>query len=209
MDYPHPQIKLNDEGEIDLSHPYDVGIGVWDKVAIRYGYSEFTKDQDEKVELKNILEEGIEKDIVFLSDQDARPRGSAHPKAHLWDNGKDAGDELLRILKIRERALAEFSESNIRIGEPMAKLEEVLVPVYFLHRYQVEAAVKVIGGLAYNYAIRGDGNYSTKFVDPDLQMKTLHAVLETIKPKHLALDESIIQLIPPKPLGYGLSLIHI
>ncbi len=203
MDYPHPLIKLNEEGEIDLSDAYAVGIGEWDKLAISYGYSEFTNDQTEINELKNILEQGIKRNIVFLSDQDARPKGSAHPKAHLWDNGVDAGEELSHILKIRKQALADFSENTIRIGEPMTKLEDVLVPLYFLHRYQLEAAVKVIGGLEYNYAMRGDGNYSTKFVDPDVQLKTLDAVLETMQPNLLALDESIIKLIPPKPLGYS------
>lgn len=202
MDYPHPMIKLSNTGEIDLSDAYAVGIGAWDKVAISYGYTDFAKNQSEENELKSILEEGIKRDIVFLSDQDARPQGSAHPKAHLWDNGSDAGDELTRMLKIRKIALADFSENNIKIGEPMAKLEEVLVPVYFLHRYQLEAAVKIIGGLDYSYAMRGDGLQSTKLVDPDLQMKTLDAVLLTLQPNLLALDESIIQLIPPKPMGY-------
>lgn len=202
MDYPHPVIKLDDNGNIDLSDAYNVGIGAWDKVAIRYGYSEFVKDQDEKPGLNHILEEGIKKGIVFLSDQDARPSGSAHPKAHLWGNGTDAADELINILKIRQKALSDFSENNIPIGEPMEKLEEVMAPVYFLHRYQTEAAVKVIGGLEYNYAIRGDGNYTTKLIDPKSQMKALNSVLATIKPKQLALDESVIRLIPPKPLGY-------
>lgn len=202
MDYPHPLIKLNANEKIDLSDAYDTGIGEWDKITIRYGYSEFTKKQNEKTELNNILQEGIDRGIVFLSDQDARPNGSAHPKAHLWDNGEDAADELLRMLKVREKALSDFSEQSIPIGEPMANLEDVLVPVYFLHRYQTEAAVKVIGGLEYNYSIRGDGTYTTKMVDPDLQRKALDAVLATIKPDQLALNESIIPLIPPKPMGY-------
>ena len=202
MDYPHPLIQLDEQGEIDLTDAYDSGIGVWDKVAISYGYSEFSNKQNEKAELKKLLKEGIEQGIVFLSDQDARPAGSAHPKAHLWDNGTDAADELMRIMKVREKALSDFSENAIKIGEPMAKLEEVLVPVYFLHRYQTEAAVKIIGGLEYNYAVRGDGTFTTKLVDPKEQMKALDAVLETINPKQLALNEHIIQLIPPKPLGY-------
>ena len=202
MDYPHPKVYLNDKGNIDLSKAYDVGIGVWDKVAIRYGYTDFTKKQDEKLELEKILLEGLEKGIVFISDQDARPEGSAHPKAHLWDNGKDAADELTRIMKVRAKALENFSEANIPVGEPMASLEEVLVPVYFMHRYQAEAAAKVIGGVEYNYAIRGDGTFTTKTIAPDLQQKALEAMLQTIAPTQLALDESIISLIPPKPIGY-------
>jgi hypothetical protein len=203
MDYPHPLIQLDDNGNIGLSEAYNTGIGEWDKVAIRYGYSEFDKKQNEKTELNQILIQGIEKDVVFLSDQDARPQGSAHPQAHLWDNGSDAADELKRIMMIRSKALANFSDKNIPIGAPMSSLEEVLVPVYFLHRYQTEAAAKIIGGLEYNYAIRGDGTTSTNLVDPELQAKSLDAILETIDPDNLVLDEKIIRMIPPKPMNYG------
>jgi len=203
MDYPHPFIKLDANGNIDLSDAYDAGIGEWDKVTIKYGYTQFMDNQDEVAELNNILMEGIDQGIIFLSDQDARPEGSAHPKAHLWDNGKDAADELLHILTIREKALSNFSENNIPVGNPMASLEEVLVPVYFLHRYQTEAAVKVIGGLEYNYAMRGDGTFTTRLIDPEIQQKALDAVMETVHSNQLALDESIVQLIPPKPLGYS------
>jgi len=203
MDYPHPLIQLNEEGKIDLSDAYDVGIGNWDKVAIKFGYSEFNDKQDETAELNDILQRGIEEGIIFLSDQDARPAGSAHPKAHLWDNGADASDELMKILTIRDKALSNFSEKSIPVGTPMSAMEEVLVPIYFLHRYQTEAAVKVIGGLEYNYAIRGDGIQPTYMISRELQMKSLEAVLATLDPQRLALHEKLIALIPPKPLGYS------
>lgn len=202
MDYPHPLIQLDAQGNIELSNAYDTGIGEWDNVAIKYGYSEFTKKQDEDSELNKILTVGIENGYVFLSDQDARPQGSAHPLAHLWDNGTNATEELNNIMKIRAKGLSNFSEKNIPMGEPMSSLEEVLVPIYFLHRYQTEAAVKVIGGLEYHYALRGDGVQTTQLVDADLQLKALDAVLSTIDPANLALDEKLIKLIPPKPLGY-------
>lgn len=202
MDYPHPFIQLDESGNIDLSHAYDVGIGEWDKIAIRYGYTEFDKKQVEKIELDKILQQGIAKGIVFLSDQDARPEGSAHPQAHLWDNGVNAAEELTRIMQVRAKALDNFSEKNIPEGTPLSNLEEVLVPVYFLHRYQAEAAAKIIGGLEYNYAIRGDGTISTKLVDPEIQSEAIKALLETINPDNLALDERIIRMIPPKPMGY-------
>ena len=44
----------------------------------------------------------------------------------------------------------------------MSTLEDVLVPVYLLHRYQTEAASKVLGGLYYTYAVRGDGQKITE-----------------------------------------------
>src|SRR6202041_3727644 len=42
MDYPHPNIIIDANGHIDLSHAYAVNIGDWDKVAIDYGYREFS-----------------------------------------------------------------------------------------------------------------------------------------------------------------------
>ena len=39
----------------------------------------------------------------------------------------------------------------------MATIEEVLVPLYLHHRYQVEAAASSLGGIYYIYAMRGDG----------------------------------------------------
>jgi hypothetical protein len=201
MDYPHPIARLVD-GKITLDGAYDNKIGVWDKVAIQYGYAEFPATVNEKEELNNLLQDAIRQGLTFLSDQDARPAGSAHPFAHLWDNGADAADELNRVMQIRQVALKNFGEKNIRNGMPMATLEEVLVPIYFFHRYQVEAATKLIGGLNYRYALRGDGQFSTQIVSPAQQQKALEALVKTIAPESLSLPESLIEKIPPRPLGY-------
>ena len=58
--------------------------------------------------------------MEFISDEDARAEGGAHPRAHLWDSGGNAVDELDRIMKIRERALARFGVNNIRPGAAMS-----------------------------------------------------------------------------------------
>ena len=160
MEYPHPWITLDKNGVPDLSHAYPVNIGVWDKVAIDYGYREFDqagKPVEDTGALEKILHTSEAKGVLFLSDGDARPAGSASPIAHLWDNGMDAADELNRILDVRAAALKRFGENTIRPGTPMAQMEDTLVPLYLLHRYQVIAASKVIGGLDYRYAVRGDG----------------------------------------------------
>lgn len=205
MDYPHPLVKITD-GKIDFSDAYDTGIGAWDKVSITYGYSDFPEGTDEDKALNEILQKAYHEDgLSFLSDQDARPQGSASPRAHLWDNGDNAAKELNRVLAVRKLALDNFSESNIKMGEPMATLEESLAPVYFFHRYQTEAAVKVIGGLNYTYALRGDGQVPTSLVSPEEQKEALRAVLKTIDPATLALREDLIAAIPPRPLGYGRS----
>ena len=174
MDYPHPLIKFSDN-KIDLSDAYDHGIGDWDKLAINRGYRQF--DSDEKNQLNKILQEGYDQDIYFISDQDSRPASSAHPRSHLWDNGFDAADELNRMLDIRRHVLDNFLDRAIKEGEPMSSIEEVLVPMYLLHRYQIEAAAKVIGGIEYNYALKGDGQQKTKLLPYDQQMKALNSLL--------------------------------
>ncbi len=202
MDYPHPLVKLAANGEIDLSDAYAVGIGEWDKVAITWGYSDFPAGTDEQKALDDILAQARRRGLLFLTDQDARPLGSAHPSTHLWDNGTNAVDELDNVIKIRAKALARFGEQNIAVGQPMAMLEEVLVPVYLFHRYQTEAVSKVLGGMNYTYALHGDLQKATEIVAPAEQRRALEAMLRTIRPEFLRLPENIIRLIPPHPVGY-------
>ncbi len=204
MDYPHPVVNLID-GKIDLSKAYDDKIGAWDKVAIAYGYQHFPEGVNEAEELEKIIQNSLRAGLTFLSDQDARPEGSAHPYAHLWDNGKDAADELNRVMQIRSVALKNFGENNIRKGTPMAMLEVTLVPVYFFHRYQAEAASKIIGGLNYRYALRGDGQPVTEMIPAAQQQKALDALLNTITPQSLAMPVELIKIIPPHPIGYPRS----
>ncbi|MDX5437335.1 MAG: zinc-dependent metalloprotease, partial [Pontibacter sp.] len=156
MDYPHPMVKLDRAGNIDLSKAYETGIGAWDKAAIAYGYQDFPKGANEQKELHEILQKSAKEGLLFISDRDARAAGGAHPVAHLWDNGLNAPEELANVLRIREKALKNFSEENIKPGAAMSTLEDVLVPVYNFHRYQTEATSKLIGGLNYTYATRGD-----------------------------------------------------
>ena len=202
MDYPHTLIKINKDGTLDLSDAYAVGIGVWDKRAIIYGYSEFQKGTNEKEALNKIIDKTISSGLMYISDEGARPLGSAHPYAHLWDNNSNPVDELDRIMRVRKIALDNFSENDIPEGQPVATLENVLVPIYLLHRYQLEAAAKSLGGLYYTYAVRGDGQEITEIVAADQQRKALDALLNTLKPSVLEIPESILKLIPPQPPGY-------
>lgn len=201
MDYPHPIINVVD-GKIDASHPYDDKIGAFDKVMVAYGYQDFPQGTDEKKALNDIIQSSLKAGFTFLSDQDGRPAGGAHPFTHLWDNGADPSDELLRVLEVRKIALKNFGERNIKVGAPMATLEEVFVPIYFFHRYQVEAAVKMIGGLNYRYALRGDGQPVADLLTPQQELKAIEALLKSVEPSALMLPESLLKIIPPRPLGY-------
>ena len=202
MDYPHPLVEINSFRELDLDHAYEVGIGEWDKRAILYGYQQFPNGIDEKKALQEIIEDNIKDGYLFLSDQDARPPGSAHPYAHLWDNGRSPSDELERILEVRQKALDKFGEENIPEGAPFAELERVLVPLYLSHRYQTEAAVKSIGGVNYSYSMRDDGQVINDPVPPDRQEEALRAVLQTLKTEVLTVPEWLLGIIPPTPMGY-------
>lgn len=202
MDYPAPRATLGANGVPDLSDAYAKGIGEWDKVAIAYGYQDFPTGTNEQSSLNNILAQAFDRGLMFLTDQDARPAGSASSVAHLWDNGTSALDELGNVMKVRAAALKRFGANNIREGAPMATLEDVLVPLYMYHRYQVEAASKVIGGADYTFSLRERGDSNPKIVPPEEQRRALVAVLDTMKPEALALPESLLRLIPPRPSGY-------
>ena len=204
MDYPHPLVELKN-GVPDVSHAYAVNIGDWDKVSIDYGYRQLAPGvtaAGETVALDHILEASQKRGIPYITDQDARPLGSAHPHAHLWDNGADAAEELNRVLAVRAAALGRFGEAAVRERTPVAQLEETLVPLYLFHRYQTEAAAKVIGGLEYEYNLRGDGEAAPKIVPGEAQRKALTAVLQTLSPAVLTLPESLLAVLPPQPPGY-------
>ena len=202
MDYPPPLVTLAADGSIDLRDAYATGIGEWDKVTIAWGYQDFPAGSDEQSALDRILMNGYGKGLRYLTDQDARPAGSSSSLAHLWDSGPNAVDELNRLMQVRAAALRRFGENNIRPGAPLATIEDSLVPVYLLHRYQVEAAAKFIGGMDYTFALRGDGETPTAIVPPAEQRRALRAVLATLAPSALALPEPLLRSIPPRPPEY-------
>ena len=204
MDYPHPYVKMDDQGNIDLSEAYDDKIGAWDKVTITYGYSDFP-DGENTEKLSKILEDAFGNDLRYITDQDARPSSGLHPEAHLWDNGKSATHELNRIMRIRRVILDKFSEKAIQSNVPMSSIEEVLVPMYLFHRYQVDGTSKLIGGLNYSYALRGGDQVVTEMLPAEMQMEALEALLNTVKVEHLKLSENLLGQIPPRAYGFPRS----
>src|SRR6202166_1959948 len=202
MDYPPPLLKLGAGGVLDVSDAYATGIGEWDEVSIAWGYSDFAAGTDEHAALNKILDGAFRRGLRYLTDQDARPAGSSSSLAHLWDSGANAVDELDRLMQVRAAALRRFGENNIREGAPLGTIEDALVPIYMLHRYQVEAASKLVGGMDYTFALRGDGEIPTQIVAPAEQRRALAAVLATLKQEALALPESLLKMIPPRPPEY-------
>lgn len=197
MDYPHPNVELNGD-KISLSNAYEEGIGEWDKVSVAYSYSDFPEGVNEQDALNKIIDKSSLDGHRFITDKDARPIGGAHPIAHLWDNGKIATDELERLMKIRKIALKNLSLDHLRKGETYSTLEDRLVPIYLFHRYQSEAVVKLIGGIDYDYAVKGNINYKVKTVDASTQRNALFGFLNSLKPENLEIPSSLRSLIPPR-----------
>ncbi|NQV85967.1 MAG: zinc-dependent metalloprotease [Woeseiaceae bacterium] len=199
MDYPVPLVKIRGDGSLDLSDAYDDKIGTWDKRAVLYAYQDFPDDVDADNARHEILAETIAAGFKYVSDRDSRSAAATHPDGNLWDNGEDAIAELEHLLRVREIALRNFSERNIRVGRPLATIEEVLVPIYLLHRYQVEAVGKLIGGQHFYYNLRGDGQPTPIAVSVQRQQQAIDALIATLDPAMLRLSDELVALIPPRP----------
>ena len=200
MDYPHPQEKLQPDGSIDLSEAYPQHIGDWDKVTINYGYRQFAAGTDEKAALTRILDDAWAQDLRYMTNQDT----DVHPKVDQWSNGVDQADELMRLMKIRRAALDRLGEHTIRAGAPYATIEEPLVPIFMYHRYSVESAASMVAGQDYIYGMRGDNRTPVQGVSTDDQRKALDALGYTLRPSELTVPKRVLDLIPPRPPGFGL-----
>jgi hypothetical protein len=214
MDYPAPLVEIKN-GKLDLSNAYARGIGVYDKFAITYAYAQFPPNADEDVSLARIVQDGIERGMLFLTDQDARPFGAANPLANLWDNGDDPVAMLRHEMEVRRIGLSQFGLASIADGTPLSILEAKLLPLYLHHRYQLQAAVKTVGGLYYTYSVKttretylhGYGSVATpslvqQIVPAARQRDALAAVLDTLRPDVLAIPPRILDLIPPRAPGF-------
>lgn len=210
MDYPHPLVTLNDDGDIDLVDAYDVGIGEWDKRAILWGYQDFPEGTDTDAGRADIMANTLAAGFEFVADEHARggqraEAGPAHPLGSLWDNGDDPVAELSRVMTVRTAALTQFSERVIQTGEPLAYLEDVLVPTYLMHRYQVQAAATKLGGQHFTYALRGDGQRPSEPVVANEQRAALAALLDTLSAEQLLLPPELTLAIAPRPPQSGVS----
>ena len=199
MDYPAPLVKIV-EGKLDLSDAYATGIGSFDKFAIRYGYSQFAPGEEEK-ELSRIVAEAP----LFIKDADARPVSGAHPLGSVWDSPGDPVATLQHEIEVRKIALSQFGLRNLPSRRPLSSLEEILVPLYLHHRYQLEAAAKSIGGLDYRYAVKEPSGVAPlpvrKIVAPERQREAIAVVSSTLEPAFLEIPQRILDLIPPRAFG--------
>ncbi|MFN2442311.1 MAG: zinc-dependent metalloprotease, partial [Thermoanaerobaculia bacterium] len=208
MDYPAPLVRIVD-GRLDLSDAYDSGIGAFDAFVIRYGYSDFADRSTEERQLRAIVHEGLLGGMLFVADEHARDAGSAHPLGAVWDNGSDPIAMLHHEIDVRRIALNDFGLAALRPGQPLSELEPLLLPLYLHHRYQLEAALKSLGGVFFTYSVREPSLGSEMaptpvrvVVDPSRQRAALEAAMSTLEPEFLEIPQRIIDLIPPTATGF-------
>jgi Met-zincin/Domain of unknown function (DUF5117) len=205
MDYPAPLVTIAN-GELDLSEAYATGVGTYDVWAIQYGYGQWSAG-DESAALSRLVDEGLRRGLLFVADNDARGLGTAHALGALWDNGSDPIEALKLQIEVRRVALARFGLASLPDGLPLSLLESRLLPIYLLHRFQVNAAAKTVGGIMFTYAVKtAHGPSPTpvlEVVSPERQRAALTALLQTIAPQFLTLPQKLLELIPPTAYGYG------
>ncbi|MEM7359696.1 MAG: zinc-dependent metalloprotease [Pseudomonadota bacterium] len=205
MDYPHPQFELDGES-IVAPNAYGVGLGKWDLAAIAYGYQEFD-EAEEAAALNSIITQNDANGLSYISDPDARSAGSSHADASLWDNGANAVDELRDMLEIRAIAMRNFGSANLKAGRNWSDLEEVFVPLYYFHRYQVQAVAKWLGGQRYDYGVKSASQQTPNLatVPAEKQQQALRIMLETLQPEFLQISPETREVMIPKAMGYARS----
>jgi hypothetical protein len=207
MDYPHPKITMGDDGKVDISTPYDQKIGEWNKIAVNWGYRQYDSAADEQAGLNTIIEDAYASGHKYIADgPDSRGAASLHADSHLWDFGQDVLAQTRDIYNVRSTALANFGLDNIADGTPLSQLEETLVPLYYLPRFQINATSKSIGGMIYGYEVKGESLVPRhSIVSRARQDEATDIVLEALSADYLTLSKHILDLIPPKAFGYRLT----
>jgi hypothetical protein len=201
MDYPPPRVTVNSDGNIDVSSAYAVGPGAYDVFAIHWGYGVFPPESEQD-SLRAIVEDGLRRGFLFLSDADARPDFASDPRTNLWDDASTPTEFLRNEMAARRVALARFGERNIRVGEPLALLQERFVPLYLMHRFALNSLTKTIGGMEYANAVRGDHVQATRPIDGAAQRKALSALIAALQPRELAIPDTVLTLLGPRPFSY-------
>ncbi len=185
MDYPAPRVKLTD-GKIDLSDAYGVGVGKWDDFIVDWLYG----DGDPTAKALKASQT-----LRYTADPEARPVGSGQPHGAIWDDGADPVAELARVLGVRRVAIDRFGPQALRPGEAAQALKRKYVPIYLLHRYQLEAAAKVLGGVDFTYAVRGDAGMQANLAPAGAQRAALSGLLAAMTPEALDTPEALIPLL--------------
>ncbi|NRR30504.1 zinc-dependent metalloprotease [Oxalobacteraceae bacterium] len=207
MDYPHPVLKLDGQGGVDLNNAYGVGVGSWDDYIVQYIYGQFGAGQQESDALAALRARAKAAGMAYVSDADARTSGASHPDGLLWDFGPDSIKTWDQLTAVRERALRQFSFDVLPEQRQSGEIEARLVPVYLLQRYQSEALARLIGGGTFDSGSSGDiqsgsAQAGVRPVPQALQRQALIRLSDSLRAEYLALPPNVLDVLTPPSVGY-------
>lgn len=201
MDYPHPRVRLGADGEIDLSDAYPVGLGPWDVFAVRHAYEHFDAGE-EAAGLAALRRDAADAGLVYLTDDDGHHAEAASPDAVPWVHGADPVASLENLLQVRAKALRDFSPGVVAPDRQAGEIEERLVPLYLLHRYQVPAVARLLGGVEYAYTLAGEATTGNRVVAAADQRRALTLLTDLLSPQVLALPPTVLRTVVPPAIRY-------
>jgi len=199
MDYPAPDVRVNN-GQLDFSQTYGVGVGAWDKFAATWLYGDLTDTERDA-----LVQTAIKDGLSYIADTDARSVSTGHPLGNIWDNGDDPVEGLQQAMAVRELALKNFGPDRIQPGQSISDLNKVIVPIYLYHRYQTAAAAKVVGGMSFNYGLAGDGQPAAQAVPAQDQRRALEVILKTLEPEFLDINDKALSYLTPSLVSYSIA----
>jgi len=206
MDYPHPIVKLDAAGEVDISEAYGVGVGPWDDFIVQHVYGEFAPGTEAQG-LAALRAQAKARGLLYVGDRDARESSTEHPDGAVWDFGADPIKTWDQLMAVRQRALQTFSMAVLPPDRQTGELEARLVPVYLLHRYQGEALAHLLGGADFEYGQAADVRAGavragSRAVAPAVQRQALTRLVEALRAEQLLLPGAVLDLIASPAEGY-------
>jgi hypothetical protein len=201
MDYPHARIRVTEEGTLDLTSAYGTGLGPWDHFLVAHAYGRFG-DVDEETALAELRREAAESGLTYLSDEDAQGPNAAHADAVPWVSGPDALQALETMLRVRRIALDGFSRGVLPPDRQTGELEERAVQLHLLHRHEVTAVARLVGGVRYAYGLASEDGRGAQAVDAVTQHTALTRLAELLRAEQLALPYTVLDTLTPPAIRY-------
>jgi hypothetical protein len=168
-------------------------IGAYDTYMVRYAYTQFPAAQ-EKSGLDGVIKDMRDHGVVFTLQGD--------PRYTWYDDRETPAADLRETAAVRKIALANYGPAMLKPGEPIGNLRDMrLWIVYLEQRYAIESAVKYIGGMFQNIAVKDEAHPlpPTQFIPAAEQREVLGLLMDAVEPKNLEIPESLLIQLTPAP----------
>ncbi|MFJ9626476.1 zinc-dependent metalloprotease [Streptomyces sp. NPDC101175] len=213
MDYPHARVRVTEQGDLDLSAAYGTELGPWDHYLVAHAYGRFgegegdgegqAEGEGEGVALAALRRSAAEAGLAYVSDEDAQGPGAAHADAVPWVGGGDALQSLETMLRVRRIALDGFCAGVLPPDRQTGELEERAALLHLLHRHEVAAVARLVGGVRYAYGLAGEAGRGAEAVDAATQHTALARLAGLLRAEQLALPQTVLDTLTPPAIRYG------